>query len=139
MESPAQLVDLQTIFHPSGNITVAESGKDFPFNVKRVYFLHSLTPDSERGAHGHVKLRQLMIAAAGSFRVTVSGKNGTEVFVLDDPTRGLLIPPMSWRDLDGFDSQAVCLVLASELYEESDYVRNYDDFLDLIREAPNPD
>ena len=133
MNEKAQIVDLQSIGHSSGIITVAESGRDFPFPVQRAYFLHGLTERSKRGAHGHVKLRQLMIAVSGSFRVSLTGAQGTEVFRLSEPTQGLLIPPMTWRDLDEFTNSAVCMVLASDRYDEADYIRNYSDFLERLR------
>ncbi|MDA7715994.1 FdtA/QdtA family cupin domain-containing protein [Pontimonas sp.] len=133
MDDKAQIVELQSIFHPSGTITVAENGRDFPFSVQRAYFLHRLAEDSKRGSHGHVKLRQLMIAVSGSFRVSITSVHGTEVFRLSEPTQGLLIPPMTWRDLDEFTSSAICMVLASDRYDEADYIRNYSDFLDHLK------
>ena len=74
-----------------------------------------------------------MIAVSGSFRVSLTGAQGTEVFRLSEPTQGLLIPPMTWRDLDEFTNSAVCMVLASDRYDEADYIRNYSDFLDRLK------
>jgi len=126
-----ELINLTTIDHPSGTITVAEEGTHSPFAFRRAYFLHGLNPSSQRGAHGHRKLRQLMIAVSGSFRVWLSGSFGEETYELEDPNRGLLIPPMTWRDLDSFSPGAICLVLASDPYEEADYIRDYEEFVKL--------
>lgn len=122
---------MTTIDHPSGTITVAEEGTHSPFVFRRAYFLHGLNPSSRRGGHGHRKLRQLMIAVSGSFHVQLSGFFGKESYELEDPSQGLLIPPMTWRDLDGFSREAICLVLASEPYEEADYIRDYEEFVKL--------
>jgi len=126
-----ELINLTTIDGPSGTITVAEEGTHIPFGFRRAYFLHGLNPSSHRGAHGHRKLRQIMIAVSGGFRVQLSGFFGEETYELEDPNQGLLIPPMTWRDLDRFSQGAICLVLASEPYEEADYIRDYDEFVSL--------
>ncbi len=129
--SRPQLVELTTITHESGDITVVEHGAHSQFAFERIYFLHGLRPDSERGSHAHVKLRQLIIAIRGSFEVKLTGLDWQDTFFLDSPNRALLVPPMTWRDLSGFSEGAICLVLASEVYDEADYIRNYDDFLKL--------
>ena len=126
-----KLINLTTIDHPSGTITVAEEGTHVPFVFRRAYFLHGLNPSSKRGAHGHRKLRQLMIAVSGSFRVQLSGSFGEETYELEDPNQGLLITPMTWRDLDSFSPGAICLVLASDPYDEADYIRDYEEFVNL--------
>jgi dTDP-4-dehydrorhamnose 3,5-epimerase-like enzyme len=135
-EARPRLVDLTSIPHESGEITVVEHGTESPFAFERVYFLHGLRPDSERGSHAHVKLRQLMIAVNGSFEVKLTGLNWDESFFLDSPNRALFVPPMTWRDLSGFSEGAVCLVLASEIYDEADYIRDYQDFLALRAASP---
>jgi len=126
-----ELINLTTIDHPSGTITVAEEGTHTPFAFRRAYFLHGLNPSSQRGAHAHRKLRQLMIAVSGSFRVQLSGSFGEETYELEDPNQGLLIPPMTWRDLDSFSPGAICLVLASDCYEKADYIKDYEEFVNL--------
>lgn len=132
-ELRARVVPLTEIRHDSGSITVVEEGTHSPFPFKRVYFLHDLRSESERGSHAHRELRQLMIAASGRFDVRLTGLDWTEDFVLDSPSQALLIPPMTWRELSGFSAGAVCLVLASELYDESDYIRDYDVFMNSGR------
>lgn len=127
-----KIIELQSIPHPSGVITVAESTRDFPFVAQRVYFLHHLSEESNRGAHGHRNLCQLIIAAAGSFSVRLRGAHGEELFVLDRPDKALFVPPMHWRDLANFSESAVCLVLASDRYDESDYVRDEEEFDRLL-------
>lgn len=127
-EARPRVVDLTSIPHESGEITVVEHGAHSPFAFERIYFLHELRPDSERGSHAHVKLRQLMVAVAGSFEVKLTGLNWQEIFLLDSPNRALFVPPMTWRDLSRFSEGAICLVLASEIYDEADYIRDYQDF-----------
>ena len=123
------MTPLATIPHPSGNITVVEKGTPVSFDIRRVYFLHGLSADSQRGSHAHKKLSQLMIAVSGSFQVSLTHADWRKKYVMDDPTQGLLIPPMTWRDLSHFSSGAVCLVLASENYDEADYIRDFDSFV----------
>jgi dTDP-4-dehydrorhamnose 3,5-epimerase-like enzyme len=135
-EARPRLLNLTEIFHDSGDITVVESGKHSSFSFKRVYYLHRLGPESERGSHAHLKLRQLMIAISGKFEVKLSGLNWSETFVLDSPSRALFVPPMTWRDLSGFSEGAICLVLASEVYDEADYIRDYEEF--LAHRSPSP-
>jgi len=126
-----KLINLTTIGHPSGTITVAEEGTHSPFAFRRAYFLHGLKPGSQRGAHGHRKLRQLMTAVSGSFRVQLSSSFGEEIYELEDPNQGLLIAPVTWRGLDRFSPGAICLVLASDPSEEAEYIRDYDEFVSL--------
>lgn len=128
------LVELQEITHPSGTITVAENGTQVPFLFERVYFIHRLGRDSQRGAHAHVRLKQVIIAIKGSFRVDLEGLTGRTSFFLERPSQGLLVPPLTWRDLGDFSDDAICLVLASNRYEEQDYIRDYDDFRALSRD-----
>ncbi len=134
-----QIVELQQIKHPSGTITVAELGAQVPFSVDRIYFIHGLGKDSERGAHAHLRLKQMMIAIRGSFRVDLEGPAGPSSFLLDTPNQGLLVPPLTWRDLTGFSEDAICLVLASNRYDEQDYVRDYDTFKVLIEGSTRSD
>lgn len=112
-----------------GNLTVVENGKTLPFDVKRVYYLYDVPGGESRGSHAHKKLEQLIIAASGSFTVTLDDGNCKRSFFLNRPYQGLYVKPGLWRDLDDFSSGAVCMVLASEVYQKDDYIRSFDDFL----------
>lgn len=112
-----------------GNLTVVENGIAVPFDVKRVYYLYDIPGGESRGSHAHKALQQLIIAASGSFKVTLDDGNVKRTFTLNRPYQGLYVKPGIWRDLDDFSSGAVCLVLASELYDKEDYIRNYQEFL----------
>ena len=112
-----------------GNISVVENGRDVPFNVKRTYYLYDVPGGESRGGHAHKELRQLIIAASGSFTVTLDDGHVKRTFTLNRPYQGLYVVPGIWRTLDDFSSGAVCLVLASEKYDTSDYIRDYNEFL----------
>lgn len=112
-----------------GNISVVENGRDVPFNVKRAYYLYDVPGGESRGGHAHKELRQLIIAASGSFTVTLDDGHVKRTFTLNRPYQGLYVVPGIWRTLDDFSSGAVCMVLASERYDEADYIRDYQEFL----------
>lgn len=112
-----------------GNLTVVENGKTFPFDVKRVYYLYDIPGGESRGAHAHKDLEQLIIAASGSFTVTLDDGKCKRSFFLNRPYQGLYVKPGIWRDLDDFSAGAVCMVLASDVYKAEDYIRSYDDFV----------
>ena len=112
-----------------GNITVVENDKDIPFEVRRTYYLYDVPGGESRGAHAHKELSQLIVAASGSFTVTLDDGKVKRSFLLNRPYQGLLVVPGIWRDLIDFSSGSVCLVLASHEYNEEDYIRNYNDFL----------
>lgn len=114
-----------------GNISVVENGKTVPFDVKRVYYLYDIPGGESRGAHAHKQLTQLIIAAAGSFTVTLDDGNVKRTFLLNRPYQGLYVVPGIWRDLDDFSSGAVCMVLASDTYRKEDYIRDYNAFLEF--------
>lgn len=116
-----------------GNITVVENNKDIPFEVRRTYYLYDVPGGESRGAHAHKELSQLIVAAGGSFTVTLDDGKVKRSFLLNRPYQGLLIVPGIWRDLMDFSSGSVCLVLASHEYDEADYIRNYNDFLKFKR------
>ncbi len=115
-----------------GNISVVENGRDVPFNVKRAYYLYDVPGGESRGGHAHKELRQLIIAASGSFTVTLDDGHVKRTFTLNRPYQGLYVVPGIWRTLDDFSSGAVCMVLASEKYDEADYIRDYEKFLRYI-------
>ena len=112
-----------------GNITVVENKEDIPFEVRRTYYLYDVPGGESRGGHAHRELSQLIIAASGSFTVTLDDGKVKRTFVLNRPYQGLYIVPGIWRTLDEFSTGAVCLVLASHGYDEADYIRDYDEFI----------
>lgn len=112
-----------------GNISVVENNITVPFATKRIYYLYDVPGGETRGGHAHKNLYQLIIAASGSFTVTLDDGNVKRTFMLNRPYQGLLVKPGIWRTLDDFSSGSVCLVLASEVYDEADYIRTYDEFL----------
>ena len=112
-----------------GNITVVENKEDIPFEVRRTYYLYDVPGGESRGGHAHRELSQLIIAASGSFTVTLDDGKVKRTFVLNRPYQGLYIGPGIWRTLDDFSTGAVCLVLASHGYDEADYIRDYDEFI----------
>ena len=112
-----------------GNLTVVENGITLPFDVKRVYYLYDVPGGESRGSHAHKELEQFVVAASGSFRVTLDDGKSKRTFYLNRPYQGLIIKPGLWRDLDDFSSGAVCMVLASDVYKAEDYIRNYQEFL----------
>jgi dTDP-4-dehydrorhamnose 3,5-epimerase-like enzyme len=126
------VVNLPKIQDPRGNLTFIEAGNHIPFDIKRVYYLYDVPGGSERGAHGHRALRQLIIAMSGSFDVVLDDGAHKKRFHMNRSYFGLYVSPMMWRDITNFSSGAVCMVLASEVYSEDDYFRNYDDFLSAI-------
>ncbi|MDY5490186.1 MAG: FdtA/QdtA family cupin domain-containing protein [Butyricimonas virosa] len=117
-----------------GDISVVENRITIPFDVKRTYYLYDIPGGEERGAHAHKELQQLVIAASGSFDVTLNDGNVKRTFTLNRPYQGLYVVPGMWRELNNFSSGAVCLVLASECYDEKDYIRSYDEFLRYKKE-----
>ena len=128
-----RLIQLAKVSDPRGNLTFVEGGRDIPFEIKRVYYLYDVPGGATRAAHGHRKLQQLMIAMSGSFNVAIDDGKSKKSFHLNRSYVGLLIPPMTWRDLNNFSSGSVCMVLASEIYDEDDYFRDYGGFLDAVR------
>lgn len=114
-----------------GNLSVVENGQTLPFDVKRVYYLYDVPGGENRGAHAHKELSQLIIAASGSFTVTLDDGKCKRSFFLNRPYQGLYVKPGMWRDLEDFSSGAVCMVLASDVYLKEDYIRDYNEFLEF--------
>lgn len=128
------VVELDKHHHEKGNITVVENGVSVPFDTKRVYYLYDIPGGESRGGHAHKGLYQLIVAASGSFSVTLDDGKVKRTFMLNRPYCALLVVPGIWRTLDDFSSGSVCLVLASEKYTEADYIRDYDEFINYITE-----
>jgi hypothetical protein len=112
----------------AGNITAVNNGEEIPFDVKRIYYLYDVPGGEERGGHAHLKLKQFILAASGSFDVTLFDGTNKKVVSLNRPDKALHIVPGIWRELNNFSSGSVCLVLASEVYEEEDYIRDIEAF-----------
>lgn len=124
-----RVVDLPKISDPRGNLTFIESRNHLPFDIKRVYYTYDVPGGSDRGAHAHKRLQQLIIAMSGSFDVVLDDGFEKKRFHLNRSYFGLYVCPMMWRELDNFSSGSVCLVLASELFDPEDYYRDYELFL----------
>ena len=122
------VIEMDKHHHVKGNITVVENSKTIPFDVKRVYYLYDVPGGEARGGHAHKALYQLIIAASGSFNVTLDDGHVKRTVTLNRPCQGLYVVPGIWRELDNFSSGSVCLVLASEEYDEADYIRTYEAF-----------
>ena len=125
----SSIIYLPRIENRSGNITPIENCKDIPFCIKRIYYLYDVPGGESRGGHAHKKLEQVIIAASGSFDVLVDDGKNKKVVSLNRPYLGLHIVPGQWRELLNFSSGSICLVLASDLYDENDYIRDYKEFL----------
>ena len=129
------LVDLPKITDQRGNLTFVEKGRGLSFDMRRVYYLYDIPSGVSRGGHGHKKLSQLMIATSGSFDVLLNDGRKQRTVHLNRPFQGLYICPMIWRELDNFSSGSVCLVLASDIYDEGDYYRDYQQFCKAVEES----
>jgi dTDP-4-dehydrorhamnose 3,5-epimerase-like enzyme len=128
-----KIIDIPKIVDEQGRGKLSFIEKDIiPFLIKRVYYLYDVPSDAYRGGHAHKKLKQFVIALSGSFEVLLDDGKYKQKVMLNKPNKGLLIPTGVWRELDNFSSGAVCLVLASEEFDESDYIRNYNDFIDSV-------
>ena len=126
-----RIIDLPKITDPRGNLTFIENSNQIPFDIKRVYYLYDIPGGSDRGAHAHKNLHQFVVAMSGSFDIVLDDGQNKKRFHLNRSYYGLYVCPMMWRLVDNFSSGAVCMVLASEPYSESDYIRKYDEFLSL--------
>ena len=132
MRPLGQIIELPKITDPRGNLTVAERTENMQFCIKRVHWVYDVPAGRCSGGHAHKKLKQVLVALSGSFHVTLD--NGTErkTVLLNHPYQGLVIDTDTWRTLDDFSSGAVCMVLASEFYDEEDYIYDYDGVIDYI-------
>ena len=124
------IIELPVVHNVAGNITALNNSEGIiPFEVKRLYYLYDIPGGENRGAHAHKELQQLIIAASGSFDITLDDGKTKRTFNLSRPNLGLYMPSGLWRELDNFSSGAICLVMASHGYDEKDYIRNYADFI----------
>ena len=127
------LLEISKINNEAGNLTILENGLNIPFDVKRIYYLYDVPSGSARGGHAHIELEQYIIAATGSYDVILDDGKNKKKFTLNRPNLVLHILPGMWRELDNFSSGSISMVLASKLYDEKDYIRDYNQFLNYKR------
>ena len=128
------LIEFPKITDPRGNLTFIEQGRHVPFEIKRVYYLYDVPGGATRAGHAHKTLQQVLIAIAGSFDVLLDDGKEKQLYQLNRSYCGLYVYPLTWRMIDNFSSGAVCLSIVSELFDEKDYLRDYDEFLQAIKE-----
>lgn len=130
-----KIIELPRIADPRGNLTAIEAQRDVNFEIKRVYYLYDVPGGATRAGHGHKTLQQLIIAMSGSFDVLLDDGANQEKYHLNRSYYGLYVAPMMWREINNFSSGSVCMVLASDHYDESDYYRYYEEFLTATKAA----
>ena len=133
----ARIADIKTIklpvIHDSrGNLSYVENSKHIPFDIKRVFYLFDIPSTSVREGHAHKKLHQVIFALSGSFEITLNDGYDIQKIQLNKPYVGLYLPNMIWRDISNFSSGAVCMVLASHEYDPTDYLRSFDEYVDIV-------
>jgi hypothetical protein len=133
MIDKCDLYNLPEVADPRGNLTFIESGRHIPFDIRRVYYLYDIPGGSERGGHAHKVLHEFIIALSGSFDIRLDDGHSKKTVSMNRSYYGLYVCPMIWREIDNFSSGAVCLVLASEYFDESDYYRDYNEFFNAAR------
>jgi dTDP-4-dehydrorhamnose 3,5-epimerase-like enzyme len=131
-----KIIELPKIADPRGNLTFIEGKRHVPYEIKRVYYLYDVPGGAERGGHAHKQLHEFLVAMSGSFDVVLNDGITKQRFHLNRSYYGLYICPMVWREIDNFSSGSVCMVLASSLYDEADYYRNYTEFLSTVSQPP---
>ena len=131
--SKCRVVYLPIVLDVRGNLTFIEQNEHVPFEIKRIYYLYDVPGGESRGGHAHKDLEQFIVAANGSFDVILDDGHNKERHHMNRSYYGLYLPNMIWRELDNFSSGSVCLVLASELYNEDDYIRNYEKFYEIAQ------
>ena len=137
MTEKPRLVSLPTVTNPLGDLTFVEGGRTLPFAIRRAYYVHGIPEAAARGGHASKVNDQLLIALAGGFDVKLESQLGAASrFRLEDPTEGLLVPRLHWLSIDSYAPGSICLALASELYDETDYLRDYDAFRAWGRSSP---
>ena len=130
-----KLIELPRIADPRGNLTFIENNGHIPFLINRAYYLYDVPSGASRGGHGHRDLQQLIVAVSGSFNVHLSDGFQKVTYTMSRPYHGLYVCPMIWREIDNFSAGSVCLVLASTLYDEADYYRDYQEFLNAAKKG----
>ncbi len=128
----SKIIKLPKIEDIRGNLSVIE-GNTIPFTIKRVYFLYDVPSGAERGGHAHIEQEEFLIAVSGSFDVILDDGNKKIIHHLNRPYEGLYIPKHTWRELANFSSGAVCLVVSSDMFDENDYIRDYEKFIEFIK------
>jgi hypothetical protein len=123
------------ITDPRGDLTFIEGGNHVPFEIKRIYYVYNVPVDSLRGGHAHRDLEQVVFALSGSFRMTVDDGRKRQEYYLRNPRKGIYMSRLVWREMDRFSQGAVCMVLASHAFDENDYLRDYDEFLAVVRKT----
>lgn len=127
-----RIIDLPRVPDARGNLTFIEGQRHIPFDIKRVYYLYDVPGGAHRGGHAHRQLHQLIIAMSGSFDISLDDGNTKFKYHLNRSYYGLYIPNMMWREIDNFSSGSVCMVLASDHYDETDYYRDYEEFQQAV-------
>ena len=127
--SDCTVIDVREVKNGRGILSIVENTVSFPFKVKRVFYLYDIPAGESRGAHAHKECSQFLIAASGSFEVLLNDGESEKRVILNRPSKGLLIPPGIWASEENFSGGSVCLVLTSEIYIESDYIRDYGQFI----------
>ena len=127
------IIELPRITNRAGNLTSIQGNVNLPFNIKRVFYSYDIPGGEARGAHAHKECHQFLVAASGSYEVVLDDGRNKRTVLLNRPFYGLHIPPGIWAAEQGFSSGSICLVLASHVYSEDDYIRNYDDFIEYVR------
>lgn len=130
-----ELIDFKTLGDDRGSLIAIEEGYNTPFPIKRVYYIFDTKQGVERGFHAHKNLQQLCIVVKGSCTFVLDNGNDRKEVVLNNPSQGLLLENLIWREMKDFSSDCVLVVLASEHYDESDYIRDYDKFLEEVKNA----
>jgi hypothetical protein len=125
------ILPLSKIHNRAGNITIVEGQKNIPFDIRRIYYLYDIPGGEDRGGHAHKELYQLIVAASGSFNVLLNDGQNKKIVTLNRPDYGLMVVPGIWRELLEFSSGAICLVLASNKYDQEDYIRDYNRFINF--------
>jgi dTDP-4-dehydrorhamnose 3,5-epimerase-like enzyme len=129
------VIELPKVHNRAGNITSINNLQEIPFEIKRIYYSYDIPGGEGRGGHAHKNLEQLIIAATGSFDITLDDGKSKKTIMLNRPNFGLHIVPGMWRDISNFSSGSICLVLASSVYDPNDYIRTYPDFLEFKRQS----
>ena len=129
------IIELPVISDSRGKLSFVENMNHMPFNIKRIYYLYGSEKSVVRGGHAHKELQQLIISLHGTFNVCLDDGTDRVCYQLDKPWKGLYVPRLMWRDIEDFGPDNICLVLASELYDETDYIRNYEEFKSFVNKT----